>query len=214
MESQPGRGEAGRPTQQKLPPPPPKSPPRAPQPAPPSRTEQPDPKRRREPKGKEVVETGRTHSSSEEEAHRPTKQLKIGHAPSRGPERGEVQQSEPRAWLPAPMLIGEPLTDDASIRDYNGGIGCQVASVLEETLLLPKDMVELRGLRRNEVFLKAKRCLGMICIVIFLISFFPFFFLLGITLISCYLCVYTLLLLYIYIYFFVFVLLLSFFYLF
>ena len=80
---------------------------------------------------------------------------------------GDVQQSEPRAWLPAPMLGGEPLTDDASIRDYNGGIGCQVASALEETLLLPKDMVELRGLRRNEVFLQAKRCLGMVCIVIF-----------------------------------------------
>ena len=87
---------------------------------------------------------------------------------------GEVQQSEPRAWLPAPMLGGEPLTDDASIRDYNGGIGCQVASALEETLLLPKDMVELRGLRRNEVFLQAKRCLGMVCIVIFFQP--PFFF--------------------------------------
>ena len=54
------------------------------------------------------------------------------------------------------MLGGEPLTDDASIRDYNGGIGCHVASVLEETLLLLKDMVELRGLRRNVVFLQAK----------------------------------------------------------
>ena len=54
------------------------------------------------------------------------------------------------------MLGGEPLTDDASIRDYNGGIGRHVASVLEETLLLPKDMVELQGLRRNEVFLQTK----------------------------------------------------------
>ena len=71
---------------------------------------------------------------------------------------------EPRAWLPAPMLGGEPLTDDASIRDYNGGIGCHVASVLEETFLLPKDMVELRGLRKNEVFLQAKRFLGMVYI--------------------------------------------------
>ena len=34
--------------------------------------------------------------------------------------------------------------DDASIRDFNGGIGCHVASALEQTLLLPKDMVELR----------------------------------------------------------------------
>ena len=126
------------------------------------------------------METGRAHSSSEEEAHRPTKQLKISNAPSRGPEMGEVQQSEPRAWLPTPMLGGESLTDDASIRDYNGGIGCHVASALEETLLLPMDMVELRGLRRNEVFLQAKRCLGMVYIVIFSIPFSPlllFFFL-------------------------------------
>ena len=56
------------------------------------------------------------------------------------------------------------MTDEASIRDYNGGIGCHVASVLEETLLLPKDMVELRELRKNEVFLQAKRFLGMVCI--------------------------------------------------
>ena len=151
--------------------------PRAPRPALPPRAEQPDPKRRREPKGKEVVETGRTHSSSEEEAHRPTKQLKIGHSPSQGPEMGEVQQFEPRAWLPAPMLGGEPLTDDAMIRDYNGGIGCQVVSTLEETLLLPKVMVELQGLRRNKVFLQAKQCLGMVCIVIFSTPFFFFFYL-------------------------------------
>ena len=65
---------------------------------------------------------------------------------------------------PGPMLGGEPMTDDASIRDYNGGIGFHVAFVLEETLLLPKDMVELRGLRKNEVFLQAKRFLGMVFI--------------------------------------------------
>ena len=174
LESQPGRGEAGRSAQPKLPPPPPKSPHRAPQPPPPSRTEQPDPKRRRELKGKEVIEAGRTRSSSEEEAHRPTKQQRISHAPSRGPERGEVQLPEPQVWLSAPMLGGEPLTDDASIRDYNGGIGCHVASVLEETLLLPKDMVELRGLRRNEVFLQAKRFLGMVCIFTPSVFFFSF----------------------------------------
>ena len=73
------------------------------------------------------------------------------------------------------MLGGEPLTDDASIRDYNGSIGCHVASVLEETLLLPKDTVELRGLRRNEVFLQTKRFLGMVRIYLFTVfSFFLF----------------------------------------
>ena len=65
------------------------------------------------------------------------------------------------------MLGGEPLTDDASIRDYNGGIGCHIISVLEETLLLPRDMVELRGLRRNEVFLQTKRFFDMVRIYLF-----------------------------------------------
>ena len=119
LESQPGRGEAGKTAQPKLPPPPPKSPLRALQPPLPSRTEQPNPKRRRESKGKEVIEIGRTRPSNEEEAHRSTKQQRVSHAPSRGPERGEVQLSEPQAWLLALMLGGEPLTDDASIRDYN-----------------------------------------------------------------------------------------------
>ena len=45
LESQPGRGEAGKSSQPKLPPPSPGSPPRAPQPSLPSRTEQVDPKR-------------------------------------------------------------------------------------------------------------------------------------------------------------------------
>ena len=99
------------------------------------------------------MESGRSRSSSEEEAHRPTKQQRTSHAPSRGSEKDDVQLPEPQAWLPARILGGEPLTDDASIRDYNRGIGCHVTSVLEETLLLPKDMVELRGLRGNEVFL-------------------------------------------------------------
>ena len=72
------------------------------------------------------------------------------------------------------MLGGEPLTDDASIRDYNGGVGCQVASALEETLLLPRDMIELRGLRRNEVFLQAKRSLGMVCVANLQSLFFSF----------------------------------------
>ena len=74
LESQSGRGEAGKPSQPKLPPPPPKLPPRTPQPPPPSKTKQVDPKRRREPKGKEAMEAGRPRPSNEEEAHRTSKQ--------------------------------------------------------------------------------------------------------------------------------------------
>ena len=122
LESQPGRGEVGKPAQPKLPPPSPKSPPRAPQPPPPSRIKQADPKRRREPKGKEAMEPGRPRSSSKEKAHRPTKVQRTSHAPSRGSEKGDFQLPKPQAWLPTLMLGGKPLTDDASIRDYNGGM--------------------------------------------------------------------------------------------
>ena len=124
------------------------------------------------------MDPGKPRSSSEEEAHRPSKQQRTSHAPSRGSERGDVQLPEPQAWLPTPMLGGEPLTYDASIRDFNGGIGCHVVSVLEETLLLPRDMVELRGFKRSKVFLHTKRFLGMVRIY-----FFTMFFLLDTTLI-------------------------------
>ena len=60
------------------------------------------------------------------------------------------------------MLGNEPLMDNTSIRDFNGDIGCHVASALELTLLLPRDMLELRGLRKNEVFLNTQRYLGMV----------------------------------------------------
>ena len=131
-----------------------------------------DPKSRREPKGKEEMEHERSRLSNEEEAHRPSKQQKTSHVSSRGLEKGDVQLPEPQAWLPAPMLGGEPLMDNASIRDFNGCIGCHIASILKETLLLPKDMVELHGFKRSEVFLHTKRFLGMVCIYFFTFFFF------------------------------------------
>ena len=84
------------------------------------------------------MELGRPRSSIEEKAHRTTKQQRTIHALSRGSEKGNVQLLDPQAWLPALMLGGEPLTDDASIRDYNEGIGCHVALVLEETSYSPE----------------------------------------------------------------------------
>ena len=121
------------------------------------------------------MEIGRPYPSNEEEAHRATKQQKSSHASNRGAERTDSQFPEPQAWLPAPILGGEPLIDDASIRDFNGGIGCHVALALEQTLLLPKDMMELRGFRMSEVFLHTKRFLGMVCTYSPLL-FFSFFF--------------------------------------
>ena len=123
------------------------------------------------------METGRARPSNEEEAHKATKQQKTIHAPNRGAEKADSQFLEPQAWLPAPMLGGEPLMDDASIRDFNGGIGCHVTSALEQTLLLPKDMVELRGFRRSEVFLHTKRFRRSEVFLLLFFSFFPPFFL-------------------------------------
>ena len=122
------------------------------------------------------MEIGRPCLTSEEETHRAAKQQKVSHALSRGVERSDSQFLEPQAWLPAPMFGGEPLMDVASIRNSNGGMGCHVTSALEQTLLLPKDMVELRGFRRSEVFLHTKIFLGMICASSSLLFFFFFFF--------------------------------------
>ena len=95
LENQLRRGEPRKFAQPRLPPPPPRSPPRTPQPTLPSRTEQVDLKRRREQKGKDIKETGRPRPTSEEDAHRAVKQQKFNHAPSRGVERMDSQFPEP-----------------------------------------------------------------------------------------------------------------------
>ena len=80
----------------------------------------------------------------------------------RGIERGDNQPLESQAWLLALMLHCEPLREDASIMNFNGGIGCHVALALEEASLLLTDMAELRFIKKNEVFLNLKRYLGMV----------------------------------------------------
>ena len=106
------------------------------------------------------MDRGRSRSSrKEDEARQASKQLKTGH---QGQEKEVTTQSEPKAWLPAPMLHGEPLMDNTSLRDYREGEGTFVANALERSLLIPPDMAELGGLRRQEVFLSIKRYLGMV----------------------------------------------------
>nr|XP_023886538.1 uncharacterized protein LOC111998680 [Quercus suber] len=48
------------------------------------------------------------------------------------------------------MLHGEPLKDDASLRDFNEDEGAHVADVLERCLLLPADMAELDSMRSKQ----------------------------------------------------------------
>nr|XP_023875860.1 cilia- and flagella-associated protein 99-like [Quercus suber] len=157
IEGQPSRVVVEKPVQPNLPPPLPLHP-RPPQPP---VTEPSDPKRRREPKDKEVVDAGRSRTTRENEDQRAAKQQKVSHGSQRVADKTTTQSSKLEAWLPAPMLGEEPLREDALIRNFNDGLGCHIASALEETLLLPKDMAELRTIKSNEVFQNAKRYLGM-----------------------------------------------------
>ena len=150
------------------PPPAPRHSPRSsPQPTPPSAAEQ---EKRREQKGKEVADKSKSRATREEDDQRAAKQQKTKHPVTQGQEKSDSPHPEPQAWLPAPMHGREPLRDDASIRDFNGGIGCHIASTIEEALLLPKDMVEIKNMRKNELVLENKRYLGMVRS--YLLSFF------------------------------------------
>ena len=92
------------------------------------------------------MDRGRSRSSQEEdEARRVSKQLKLVH---QGQEKEVTAQFDPLAWLPALMLHGELLMDNASFRDFRGGEGAYVVDALERSLLLLVDMAELGTLRR------------------------------------------------------------------
>ena len=67
------------------------------------------------------------------------------------------------------MLNGSPLPLHSSIRDFQKGKAGYVANALEQPLLLPDDMVDLRTMKKLEVFLTLKRELA-------LVSFSFFFF--------------------------------------
>ena len=92
-------------------------------------------------------------------------------------EKEIATQSKPQAWLPTLILHGEPLMDNASLRDFQKGEATYVADALKRSLLPPADMAELRNLRRQEVFLSMKRYLGMVRLLTFVTSlvFVPWF---------------------------------------
>ena len=88
IKSQPGRDASGKFMQPKLPPPLPKSPFPFPQPPVPPRPDPADPKRNREQKGNEIVETGRSRPTQEDETQRVAKQQKTTQTSQRRVENG------------------------------------------------------------------------------------------------------------------------------
>ena len=168
LEGQPRKDAPGK-SQPKLPPPPlskpehPQTRSSSAQPPPaklPPTVQPADPKRKRSAKGKEPMDGGRSRAShKEDEGWQASKQLRVV---PQGQEKEVDIQPEPQAWLPAPMLHGEPLMDNASLRDFNKGDGTYMADAVERSLLLPIDMEDLKNLRRQELFLSMKRYLGIV----------------------------------------------------
>ena len=69
---------------------------------------------------------------------------------------------------------GAPLLEDASIRDFQRGTVGYVADAVEQSLLLPKDMADLRSMRQYEVFLRLKRDLAMVSLFLYLLYYYIF----------------------------------------
>ena len=68
------------------------------------------------------------------------------------------------------MLDKAPSLTDASIKNFQQGKADYVADAVEQALLLPKYMADLRSLRKHEVFLSLKRDLTLVS----LLTTFPF----------------------------------------
>ena len=90
IEYQPGRDASGKSAQPKLPPPPPRSPLPPPQPPVPPRLDPANPKRKRDQKGKEIVQTGRSLPTQEDETQKAAKQKKTTQTSQRRVERGVI----------------------------------------------------------------------------------------------------------------------------
>jgi len=80
------------------------------------------------------------------------------------------------------MLDGAPLPANASIKVFQQGKAGFMANIVEQALLLPDDMADLRSMRRHEVFLSLKRNLAMVSLSISLFFFINFYFLNALTL--------------------------------
>lgn len=132
-----------------------------------------DHKRKREDKDKKVLETGRTQSSQEVDFQRGSKhprgmQTRSAHEADK---KGEHHVAAP-AWVPPLELDGSPLTSDASIRDPQRGTTGYVPHTVEQTLVLPRDMADLRSMRTHKVFFGLKRELAMVRLLLFTYLFY------------------------------------------
>ena len=86
---------------------------------------------------------------------------------TKGEERAD-HQAAAFVWAPQMEVDGAPLLEDASIRDFQRGVAGYEAKAAKQSLLLPKDMVDLKSMRYYESFLRLKKDLAMVQISFFL----------------------------------------------
>ena len=70
------------------------------------------------------------------------------------------------------VLDGSLLPANSSIRDFQNEKAGYVADAVEQSLLLPEDMVDLRTLKKHEVFLSLKKDLAMVSLSSYVFFFF------------------------------------------
>ena len=84
--------------------------------------------------------------------------------PSEGAGKSTEGEQHTKALFCNPAFVlstGDPVTSEAAMRDaQNGRTEC-----LEHALFLPRDMQELKNMRKREVVLSLKRDLAKICLL-------------------------------------------------
>lgn len=74
------------------------------------------------------------------------------------------QRTKATIWNPAFVLsTSDPLTFETTLTDAQKGQFELVFECLEQAMLLPRDMQELKDMRKREVFVSLKRDLAKIC---------------------------------------------------
>ena len=73
----------------------------------------------------------------------------------------QVRRS-PRTWSPVMKVDGAPIAMDASLRHFRGGHAGRMVDALQQSLLLPQDMVAYRSFNHLDLFLSLKRDLDII----------------------------------------------------
>ena len=90
-------------------------------------------------------------------------------------ERRHNHRLRVQTWNPSLVLNESPLSLDSSIRDFQMGKAGYVANALEQPLLLPDGMANLRTMKKHEVFRTLKRDLALVSFSFSLFFFFFFF---------------------------------------